>query len=68
MLTLWKLFGLLSFGFSFGSWFGREMEWENCFLVMLCNQKEACSLLRLGEGYLIVFVSFEESVLRCLLR
>ena len=21
-----KLFGLLSFGFSFGSWFGREME------------------------------------------
>ena len=24
-----KLFGLLSFGFSFGSWFGREMEWEN---------------------------------------
>ena len=26
-----KLFGLLSFGFSFGSWFGREMEWENCF-------------------------------------
>ena len=35
-----KLFGLLSFGFSFGTWFGREMEWENCFLVMLCNQKE----------------------------
>ena len=26
-----KLFGLLSFGFFFGSWFGREMEWENCF-------------------------------------
>ena len=26
-----KLLGLLSFGFSFGSWFGREMEWENCF-------------------------------------
>ena len=26
-----KLFGLLSFGFSFGSWFGREMKWENCF-------------------------------------
>ena len=21
-----KLFGLLSFGFSFGSWFGREMD------------------------------------------
>ena len=26
-----KLLGLLSVGFSFGSWFGREMEWENCF-------------------------------------
>ena len=34
------------------------------FLIMLCNQKGACSLLRLGGGgkYLIVFVSFEESV------
>ena len=41
------------------------------FSVMLCNQKEACSLLRLGgegSGLLSVFVSFEESVLRCLLR
>ena len=26
VLILWKLFGLLSFGFSFGSWFGREVE------------------------------------------
>ena len=44
------------------------------FLVMLCHQKVACSLLRFffffffGGGDLIVFVSFEESVLRCLLR
>ena len=28
MLILWKLFGLLSFSFSFGSWFRREVEWE----------------------------------------
>ena len=48
VLILWKLFGLLSFGFFFGNWFGRKMEWES-FLVMLCNQKEACSLLR-GRG------------------
>ena len=37
------------------------------FLVMLCNQKEACLQLRLG-GYLIAFVSFKKSDLRCLLR
>ena len=51
----------------------RQLVWARngigeLFLVMLCNQKEACSLLRLGGGYLIVFVSFKGSVLRCLLR
>ena len=36
-----KLFGLLSFGFSFGSWLGEKWNGE-LFLMMLCNQKEAC--------------------------
>ena len=39
MLILWKLFGLLS-----------RNGMGEFFWVMLCNQKEACSLLRLGGG------------------
>ena len=34
-----KLFGLLSFGFSFGSWFGREMELENCFKYVMQSER-----------------------------
>ena len=50
-----KLFGLLSFGFSFGSWFWARNGTGELFLVMLCSQKEAClrCLLRKNNHHLL---------------
>ena len=58
----------LSFGFSFGSWFGREMEWENFFGDLMQSEKGLFTTKTWGGGVLNCFVSFEETDLRCLLR
>ena len=48
-----KLFGLLSFDFSFGSWFGREMEKEK----IACTKASIRSLTHIVFTYLSLIIT-----------